>query len=678
MLNYRLFAACLLTMCVGVSHAQPDDSGDWVFSPDEDPAFERWKHQESGEFVWLKRESVTAKRPVTTIVIPPAKQQKTPKTPPPIAPKPKNTASKQSISQPITATPSNVSVDLQPVCAPERPSSGDPRLRRPGKRTPVLRYEAKNCDPTRLPPPTRQGIKDFAAVPDRWRIVGDLGYDENLWDPYSGFNILKGDRPVTGEWFFNALAVWDSIWEPRSFPVPVGNATTQNAGQVDLIGNGDQTVLASNLIAELVYYRGDTVFRPPDWEFRITPVFNINQVEFEERGLTNADPAVGRVRRDTHIGIQSAFVDYHIRNVSDRYDFDSVRFGIQPYNHDFRGFLFLDQPFGLRLFGTRDNNIFQYNLGLFRRLEKDTNSGLNDISMRMRDDDVFVANVFWQDLFKLGFTSQFSLLYNRNRERDRTLFDRNQFIARPSSLGTERARDYDVTYFGYSGDGHFGRLNLSVSTYGAFGRESNGTFNNQKSNIQAWFAAFEAGFDQDWVRYRFSFLYGSGDSNPYDNKAEGFDAVFENPIFAGADTSYWIRQTVPLIGGGRVTLSGRNGVLNSLRSSKEQGQSNFVNPGIILAGLGADLDLSTTTRLSFNANQLRFDDSTTVEVARNQSNIDNSIGTDVSAALIYRPFATQNVIFRLSGAILFPGKGFKQLFGDQDHHSVLANLLLVY
>ena len=41
-----------------------------------------------------------------------------------------------------------------------------------------------------------------------------------------------------------------------------------------------------------------------------------------------------------------------------------------------------------------------------------------------------------------------------------------------------------------------------------------------------------------------------GDDDPYDQKAGGFDAIFENPLFAGADTSFWIRQPVPLIGGG--------------------------------------------------------------------------------------------------------------------------------
>ena len=79
----------------------------------------------------------------------------------------------------------------------------------------------------------------------------------------------------------------------------------------------------------------------------------------------------------------------------------------------------------------------------------------------------------------------------------------------------------------------------------------------------------------------------------------GFDAIFENPQFAGADTSYFIRQSIPFVGGGGgVFLNGRNGVLMDLRSSKEEGQSNFNNPGTILLGAGADFDVLPELRVS--------------------------------------------------------------------------------
>lgn len=561
-------------------------------------------------------------------------------------------------------------------CGNEAVEEAAPALSRPGPK--VLRWEepCSNDDNSDIV----SELPDAVLVPDRWRIVSTLGSEENLWDPYNNNNWLKGDRPIWGEdWFVSLIGIADLILEPRHFPIPVGNATTQSGGDLNLIGNGNTTVTAGNLIVETVVYKGDTTFRPPDYEFRFTPVINFNILNTEERGITRADPAASRYRKDNHIGIQAALFDYHIRNVSDRYDFDSVRIGIQPFNADFRGFLFNDQQFGVRLFGIRDNNIFQYNLGWFRRLEKDTNSGLNDVSAGFRKDDVFVANLYWQDQPKLGFFSQFVLLHNRNREAGESLFDANGFIVRPASIGIEVPRDYDVTYLGYNADGHWDRINLTLSSYYAIGRESSGTFTNQSGDIGAYFLAAELGFDQSWTRWRFSFLHASGDDDPFDNDAGGFDAVFENPLFAGADTSYWIRQTVPLIGGGRVALSGRNGILNSLRSSKEQGQSNFTNPGITLLGIGTDLDLTPTTRLSVNANHLWFADTTVLEAARNQGAIDAEIGFDLSLSATYRPFATQNIVARLSAAYLIPGNGFEDLYGtDQAPFSVLANLTLMY
>ena len=184
--------------------------------------------------------------------------------------------------------------------------------------------------------------------------------------------------------------------------------------------------------------------------------------------------------------------------------------------------------------------------------------------------------------------------------------------------------------------------------------------------------------DFDWIRARLSFLYGSGDDDPFDDKSQGFDAIFENPQFAGADTSYWIRQGVPLIGGGRVALSPRNGILNSMRSSKEHGQSNFTNPGILLMGGGVDMDLLPELRLSFNANYLAFADTEVLEVARNQGSVDEKIGMDLSAAIIWRPFMSQNVVVRASYAQLLAGDGFKDLYGDEDPYSVLFNVILTF
>ena len=553
--------------------------------------------------------------------------------------------------------------------------------RRPGQPAP----EDKPCDGEGLQPAVWRPLPEFAAVPDRWRIVTALGYPERLWDPYNGNNVLKGDRPAFGEdWFISLGLISDSTFEGRSVPTPVATATPPSRGSIDLGGEPAQSAFTQNLIAEFVLYKGDTVFRPPDWEIRFLPVFNLTSVKVEEAGVLKADTSASTRRTESFVGIQGLFVDKHLRNVSERYDFDSLRIGIQPITADFRGFLFQDSPIGIRLFGTRDNNRWQYNIGWFRRIEKDVNSGLNDItgsgfSDALRDDDVFLFNLYRQDFPITGFTSQIALVHNRNSENEDVFIDDNGFQNRPAAFGMQMPREYDVTYVGYNGDGHVGKWNLSVSAYYAFGEETPGAFVAHKSDISAAFAAVEVSRDFDWIRIRATALYGSGDDDPYDDKSNGFDAIFENPLIAGADTSFWIRQAIPLIGGGRVTLSGQNGVLNSLRPNKSQGQSNFTNPGIILFGAGADLDITPKIRASLNVNQLFFAETAVLEAARNQSGLRRRIGADLSLSITYRPFTSQNIVLRLAGSMLVPQKGYKDLFGSDDiPYSIFANLILAY
>ncbi len=410
--------------------------------------------------------------------------------------------------------------------------------------------------------------------------------------------------------------------------------------------------------------------------------YNVNYAKVDERRVLSVQPSATTDRLRNFFGVQELFLDYHLRNVSARYDFDSIRVGIQPFSTDFRGFLFQDSQLGVRLFGNRDDNRFQYNIAFFDRLEKDTNSGLNDIRQTPRDDQILVANVYRQDLPVPGFTSQLTVVYNRNHERALHL-DANGFPVRPALLGDLRPRTYDVVYPGYSGDGHFGRLNLTTSIYGAFGQDRNSIFTQRPTTIAAFFAAVEASYDINYIRVRASALFASGDNNPYDNKETGFDAIAENPLFAGADTSYWIRQSIPFAGGGRaITVNSRNGVLNDLRSSKDEGQSNFQNPGTILAGVGADVDLTTQFRVTGNVNHLWFATSEVLEALRQQARIGHDIGWDLSVATIYRPKFTQNIVVRASLAGLVPGDGFKALFTNQArdtiYYSALLNVTLNY
>jgi hypothetical protein len=553
--------------------------------------------------------------------------------------------------------------------------------RRPGHPyTGLQEFEVINPDAVG-PAPIDQ-VGEFLPVPDRWRIMEAVGFDFPWYDPYNQ-NALKGDQPwkvVDGKKrFLILLGVSDSLLEPRSIPTPRGPQASPDPGGNDVLGNIDQIIMAQTVILSADYYQGNTTFKPPDWEWKATIALNYNRVNTDEVRAVTLDPRNGTNRVDQFIGVQELFYlkDYNVASV--RYDFDEFRIGIQPFSSDFRGFLFQDNQLGVRFFGNRDNNRWQYNVAWFRRLEKDFNSGLNDITEPLRKDDIFLANLYRQDWPVLGFTSQAIVAHNRNRETE-SFYDSNGFIQRPAAVGLERPREYDVTYIGYNGDGHFGRLNLTTAAYYVFGDQKAGVFVPDGTDIEAGFFAAEASMDFDWTRIRASVAWGSGDDDPFDDKSTGYDAIFENPIFAGADTSYWIRQNIPLIGGGGITLGTRNGILANLRSSKEQGQSNFDNPGIQLIGIGADFDLTPQSRLSANVNRLRFDTVEILETLRAAAPIDRDIGTDVSASWIWRPYFTQNIVLRVSGAALLPGEGLKNLYGEQDdaYYSVLANLILTY
>ncbi len=362
-----------------------------------------------------------------------------------------------------------------------------------------------NPDALRPPPPEAfPGDPDF-PVPDRWRLSEALKLvrKPKPLDPYNQ-NTLKGDRPLCipseeeqarrqreglpkchtpkvlglegDDWFLALTGVSDTVFEPRTFPIPVGNQTTERPGSLDVFGRSRSIVAAQTFLFGGSLIKGSTAFMPPHVEYRVLFGLNATYVDVPERRVLNVKPSKKSHRWSHFLGVQELFVDYHLRNVSERYDFDSVRVGIQPFQADFRGFLFNDQQLGVRLFGNRDNNRFQYNLALFWRLEKDTNSGLNSVVDRPRDDWVFFANLYRQDFPFVGLTSQVSATVNINREGNEFHVDKNGFPARPALLGTLRPRSYDVAYLGYSVEGHLGRINLTASDYADLGEDRNSLF----------------------------------------------------------------------------------------------------------------------------------------------------------------------------------------------------------
>ena len=87
-------------------------------------------------------------------------------------------------------------------------------------------------------------------------------------------------------------------------------------------------------------------------------------------------------------------------------------------------------------------------------------------------------------------------------------------------------------------------------------------------------------------------------------------------------------------------------------------------------------------RVSGNINHLWFATTATLQALRVEGSIPNDIGWDISAAATYRPKFNQNLVFRLSGAVLKPGAGFRDLFTNAPraghYYSALFNAVLAY
>lgn len=526
-------------------------------------------------------------------------------------------------------------------------------------------------------PPIESSASDFIPVPDRWRMF----YAGKWYDPYNQ-NVLKADIPVfgkpTGLWFTELSIISDTLYESRRIPVPVGFASTKRPNSNNVFGNGDQWLFVQNVITSFGLIRGNTSFKPPDFELRVAPAFNFNHVEVSEDGLVKADPTYGDVRTDNFVGFQELFADVHLANISERYDFVSSRIGIQQFNADFRGFLFNTSEPGARFFGNYDNNKTQFNLAGFSRLDKDTNSGINTMFFD-RHEDVFVANLFRQDMLALGHTTLFSVVHRADTAGNSGFrYDSNNFLVRPTPIGDQRFKNIYSTYFGVGGDGHFGRVNTTTQFYYVTGSESHSPIANRQVDINAGMFAQELSYDIDFVRLRTSFMWASGDRDPYDGQATGFDAIFDNPNFAGGDLSFWQRQAIPFVGGGGTNLVNRNSLLPNYRPGKEMGQSNFVNPGLRLYNLGLDIEILPELKLINNASFLQFDQTASLEALRQDGSINRDIGVDLSSGFLYRPFLNNNVQIRLGAAVLLPGQGQKNLFGDRTNYEAFTNLILQY
>jgi hypothetical protein len=544
--------------------------------------------------------------------------------------------------------------------------------------------------PSGIAPREFPSTPDFEPIEDRWRIgtqpwdrykqghaeiEGEYPFVEGaIWDPYHQ-NVLKGDYPILGQHLFlNITAVDDFLVEARESPTPnTPFESTVGPDSEEFFGDNDQFFLNNNILLSFDVTHGDSVFKPADWRLKITQVFNVNHLVVDEFAVVGPNIGDGTARSRFDYALEEWFYETKLADLGPDYDFMSVRAGSQFFNSDFKGFIFSDTNRGVRLFGTRNANRDQFNAAWFDMQEKDTNSGLN--SFDDRHQNVVALNYYRQDFIWPGYTTQLSYHYNKDQESFK--FDNNNFLVRPDPVGVASPHEVNAHYLGWSGEGHINRINITHAYYIALGEDSLNPIAGSQQDIFANMAALELSIDRDWARFRTSYFWASGDGDIFDNEATGFDTIMDNPNFAGGQFSFWNRQQIKLFG---ANLVNRLSLVPDLRSSKSQGQANFVNPGLHLANFGFDADITPKLKSISNLNFLWFDQTEVLERFVFQNEVRPYIGADLSTGLEYRPLLNNNIIVVGGFSMLLAGEGFKDLYGpfapnDNNNDVLVAGFL---
>lgn len=536
------------------------------------------------------------------------------------------------------------------------------------------------------------GAYEFFGRSESILASNDTSIAIDLFDGETAF------KPV--HWLVRVLAVYNTNWirvketaagtnpDPRGTNFD-GNDDSPNTDKIEAFGSNQDY---------------GPVTKPEFFESNVSPadVFNYihgqlkptgdaaNLVEVDENNYPkdgkdgkperkNAKDFNGKrytTRHRDFFALQEAFAEFHISDLTDNYDFISSRWGIQPFVSDFRGFIFADTNLGARIFGNWDNNRIQYNLAYFNMREKDTYSDLNMFDSRHQQ--VLIANVFKQDFFFKGYTAQWS--FHANFDDGGTHYDKNGFLMRPINLGTVpddysfdgfdgslRGKDVKAYYLGWAGDGHIGRLNLTHAFYYVFGEDEYNGLAGRKVDISAAMAAAELSYDRDWIRVKLSGFYATGDSNPLDQTATGFDTILDHPFFVGGPFSWYVHQGFNLAGTG-VNLKQRDSLVPNLRTSKTEGQSNFVNPGVAIVGFGTDFEVTPKLRAFFNANYIWFADTEPLRIALQTNKVRDELGLDLSLGFRYRPFLTEQVVVSAGIGTFFPGAGYRDIYRRNTVH----------
>lgn len=484
---------------------------------------------------------------------------------------------------------------------------------------------------------------DVEPEPNRWRVLEPQGIGAKprnpLYDPYNP-NVLKGDYPIYGDKVF--LAVTGTLDSIADFRRNLDFFTTDRIRNVPF--HEHITIGQLTGIVAIEVFHGDTVFKPKDWAFRVTPIIRWRC------GDKNAiDQGCGE-----DVRLLETFGEVKLFEIGPTFDATSARLGLQFFTSDFFGFIYNDVQPGARIFSEIARNQFKVNVAAFDRLNKEKLSGLNEF--KRRENQVAVLSVEWDDFLFPGF----NILPN--------------FVANIDDNGAVVPGKLEAYYIGFTTNGRLGRVNVNSAVYYAFGTTAQNTPNRRRQDISAGMIFGQVAYPIQYFTPRIAVAYATGDRDAKDNHATGFDSAFDNVNFGGGQFSYLFGEKIQL---GATTLFRGNSIFPSLRGANATAQ--FVNPGVFAVNPGIDIALTPKTLFEADFNYVRFDSTSSLEALTRRHAVAEEVGYEVNAGIAYRPFLNEQVIFFVGGAVFVPAQGIKDTFGtDRSVYKALTRLILTF
>jgi hypothetical protein len=455
---------------------------------------------------------------------------------------------------------------------------------------------------------------------DRWKTsdTESVFKDPNLQSKY------QGDLPFYRDWLFlNLEFVADGFYKHRTNPDFRRGDKTQS-----FHSDNDFRRFVSLYGFEL--RNADDVFKPATWRARFIGAADVD-TDFNAKDETE----------NTHVALQEAFLEHQIFDLGEL-DLSFLRVGIEPFKSDFHGLLFFDNAISARVFGEYNHNKYRYNLAVFRPIEKDVHSNLNDLTQGLKNQWIGLASLAVNDVTP-GWNGEFSFHVNSDRNNGAEL---------------------DTYYAGSTFNGTLGPVAFNPAAYVVFGdnKVKQATGGRAEKDITGGLALLDVAYtlpSADFVTIRGGYLFQSGDSDAKDKTQSGFQAINDNVALFGAGGSYWVGEAIFFN-----QLGQRNGGTQLVKTNSfltEPG--NFNSPGLHLLNVGTFLKVTQRLDAIFNLNYMMFAETGAIE-SQVGRNVDQSIGFDLNGLVEWRPLQQKAFVVDLAQSVLFPGGGFRDAVGD--------------